>query len=140
LGRTDAFYLAWIASGAASDGKATIDPNQYLGDVKFLASPALRGRVTGSPELEKAAAFIAGKFHEFRLKPPEGTHYYQDFPVTTAARAGSANRFHFTENGHTVALHFPEDFVPFNFSHAGKLTGAVVFAGYGITAPEYNYD
>ena len=30
--------------------------------------------------------------------------------------------------------------MPFNFSHSGPLAGAVVFAGYGITAPEYHYD
>ena len=30
--------------------------------------------------------------------------------------------------------------MPFNFSPRGKICGHVVFAGYGITAPEYNYD
>ena len=126
----------WTALGAT----ATIDPAAYLNDVKFLASPELRGRVTGSPELEKAAAFIAAKFHEFGLKPLEGKSYYQAFPVTTDAQLGEANRFRFTEDGRATALHFREDFIPFNFSHSGKLTGAVVFVGYGITAPEYNYD
>src|SRR5207248_842442 len=133
-----ALCIAWIGLGAT----ATIDPNTYLNDIKFLASPELRGRATGSPELEKAGAFIAGKFHDFGLKPLEGARYYQAFPVTTDARPGKANRFRVTgpAPGHSTALHFPEDFVPFNFSHSGKLTGPVVFVGYGITAPEYNYD
>ena len=30
--------------------------------------------------------------------------------------------------------------MPFNFSARGRMSGGVVFAGYGITAPEYNYD
>ncbi len=30
--------------------------------------------------------------------------------------------------------------MPVNFSASGKASGGVVFAGYGITAPEYNYD
>ena len=34
----------------------SIDPKLYLDDVKYLASPELKGRATGSPELEKAAA------------------------------------------------------------------------------------
>lgn len=121
-------------------GAAAIDPNTYLEDIKFLASPELKGRATGSPELEKAGAFIAAKFKEFGLKPADGKSYYQTFQVTTNARLGKANRFHFTEAGHDSILRFPEDFVPFNFSSAGKLTGPAVFAGYGITAPEYNYD
>jgi hypothetical protein len=128
--------VSWVAFGAT----ANIDPNVYLDDVKFLASPELRGRATGSPELEKAGAFIAARFKEFGLKPADGKGYYQAFTVTTDARLGKANRFHFTDAGHTTVLHFPEDFVPLNFSSAGKLSGAVVFVGYGITAPEYNYD
>jgi hypothetical protein len=62
------------------------------------------------------------------------------FPVTTAARLSKGNHFHFTENGKTTTLHFPDEFVPFNFSRAGKFSGSPVFVGYGITAPEYNYD
>ncbi|HUI80566.1 MAG TPA: M28 family peptidase [Bryobacteraceae bacterium] len=128
--------VTWIVFGAT----ANIDPNTYLDEIKFLASPELRGRATGSPELEKAGAFIAGKFREFGLKPADGKSFFQAFQVTTDARLGKANRFHYMEAGRTAILHFPEDFVPLNFSSLGKLAGAVVFVGYGITAPEYNYD
>src|SRR5471030_211116 len=88
-----AFCIAWIAYGAT----ATIDSAAYLDDIKFLSSKELRGRLTGSPELEKAAAFISGKFREFGLKPLESRNYYQAFPVTTDASLGNANRFRFTE-------------------------------------------
>ena len=128
--------MAWIAFGAT----ATVDPNSYLDDVKFLASPALKGRATGSPELEKAGAFIAGKFQSFGLKPADGKSFYQAFEVTTNAKLGKTNRFHYSEEGRTTILHYPDDFIPLNFSSAGKLTGPVVFVGYGITAPEYGYD
>ena len=128
--------FCWIAAAA----EATIDPNVYLDEIKYLASPELKGRATGSPELEKAGAFIAGKFRQFGLQPADGKSFLQAFPVTTNARLGKANRFRFTENGRTQTLRFPEDFLPFNFSSAGKLAGPVVFVGYGITAPEYNYD
>jgi aminopeptidase YwaD len=128
--------VAWFAYGAT----ATVDPNLYLDDVKFLASPALKGRATGSPELEKAGAFIAAKFQSFGLLPADGKSFYQAFEVTTNAKLGKANRFHYSEDGRTTILHYPDDFVPFNLSSAGKLAGPVVFVGYGITAPEYGYD
>ena len=121
-------------------GAAAVDPNTYLDDIKYLASPALKGRASGSPELEKAAAFIAGKFQSFGLKPADGKSFYQAFEITTDAKLGKANRFHYSDAGRTTILHYPDDFVPFNFSSAGKLAGNVVFAGYGITAPEYGYD
>jgi hypothetical protein len=132
---------SWIAFGAT----ATIDPSLYLNDVKFLASPQMRGRATGSPELEKAAAFIAGKFKEFGLQPVDGKSYYQAFQATTSAGLGKSNHFAFTGPasgypGHATTLRFPDDFTPFQFSPKARISGPVVFAGYGITAPEYHYD
>ena len=132
--------LVLCAAPLAYGDDAKIDPNLYLNDVKFLASPELKGRATGSRELEKAAAFIAGKFREFGLKPVAGNAYLQAFPVTTDAKLGKQNHFDFRDNGRVTTLRCPEDFVPFNYSSTAKLSGAVVFAGYGITAPEYHYD
>ena len=131
--------VLWLAPWVYG-ADAKIDPKLYLDDVKFLASPELKGRATGSPELEKAADFIARKFREFGLKPVDGKSYLQAFRVTTDARLGKQNRFDFVERGHTTVLRCPEDFVPFNYSSSTKLNGGVVFAGYGITAPEYHYD
>src|SRR5215470_8526525 len=90
-------FTSWLAFGASG----AVDPKLYLDDVKFLASEQMRGRATGSPELERAAAFIAGKFREFGLKPVEGNSYYQAFPVTTDSRLGKSNHFQFTEAGRT---------------------------------------
>ncbi|MGD0870055.1 MAG: M28 family peptidase [Bryobacteraceae bacterium] len=133
-------WLVLCVAPLAYGADAKIDPNLYLNDVKFLASPELKGRATGSPELEKAAAFIAGKFREFGLKPVAGHAFLQAFPVTTDARLGKQNHFDFREDGRVTTLRCPDDFVPFNYSSTAKLSGPVVFAGYGITAPEYHYD
>ena len=128
--------VSWVAFAAT----ATVDPKLYLDDVKFLASPELKGRATGSPELEKAAAFISGKFRSFGLKPVDGKHYYQPFEVTTTSKPGKANHFRFTEGGHTTSLKVLEDFIPLHFSPSTRAEGSVVFVGYGITAPELHYD
>ena len=125
-----------LASGAG----AVIDPNLYLNDIKYLASKELKGRLTGSPELEKAAGFIATQFREFGLQPVHGKSYYQPFEAVTAARLGSANRLRVTVAGHTVSLRLTQDFTPLFFSSAGKISSGVVFAGYGITAADLHYD
>jgi len=125
---------------AAYAAAATIDPGRYLDDIKFLASEDMKGRGTGTPELEKAAAYIAADFRSFGLQPIDGKSYYQAFSVTTHARLGNDNRLAYTVAGKRVKLNFREDFIPFNFSARAKMSGPVVFAGYGITAPEYNYD
>ena len=131
-----ALFLAAVAYAAT----AAIDPKLYLEDIKFLASPELRGRATGSPELEKAAAFIERNYRQFGIKPVGTAGYLQPLQVTTDAALGKSNHFRFTENGRSTTLRCPEDFVPFNFSQTGKFAGGIVFAGYGITAPEYHYD
>jgi aminopeptidase YwaD len=125
---------------AATLGESAFDPDRYLNHIKFLASPEMRGRETGSPELEKAAQYIAGQFKTDGLKMLDGKSYEQAFEVTTSAKLGKANRMDVVEGGQTEALQLNKDFVPFNFSSRGKASAAVVFAGYGITAPEYNYD
>jgi hypothetical protein len=140
--RKSVFVLAASAALAAVCFAATasVDPGKYLDDVKYLASPELRGRGTGSPELERAAGYIAAKFHSFGLKPIDPGGYLQAFNVTTNAKLGNENRLAYSENGKKTVLKFREDFIPFNFSSSAKVSGPVVFAGYGITAPEYNYD
>jgi len=119
---------------------AELSPTEYIGYVKYLASEDMRGRETGSPELEKAAAYIRDQFRSMHLKPLSGDSYYQDFEVTTSARLGQQNQLTYTLNRQKKALKFQQDFVPLNVSSAGKVSGEVVFVGYGITAPEYNYD
>jgi hypothetical protein len=125
---------------AAASGDATFSAERYLSHIKFLASPEMKGRDSGSPELEKAAQYIAARFKADGLKTLDGKSYLQAFDVTTSAKLGKTNRFDFTAGGTTESLPTGKEFVPINFSSRGKATGSVVFAGYGITAPEYNYD
>ena len=119
---------------------ANISSDEYLGIIKYLASPEMRGRATGSPELEKAAAYIRDQFRGMNLKPVSGDSYYQDFDVTTSARLGKKNELTYSTAASREALRFQQDFIPLNLSAAGEVSGTVVFAGFGITAPEYNYD
>ena len=100
----------------------------------------MKGRATGSPELEKAAGFIRDQFRPLNLKPLSGDSYYQDFEVTTSAHLGRENKLGYVNGREKKQLRYSRDFIPLNLSAAGEISGPVVFAGFGITAPEYNYD
>ena len=129
--------FALVALTAWADTR--IAPQAYLDHVKYLSSDELKGRGTGTPELDKAAKYIAGKFKSFGLKPVAGS-YLQTFQVTTQMKIGDGTRFAYTLDGATSALKLKEGFQVVGASSAGAFDGPVIFAGYGITAPEYSYD
>src|ERR1022692_2946241 len=89
------FWILAIALAAGIAGAATagFDADRYLQHIRFLASPEMRGRATGSAELEKAAEYIDGQFRADGLQPPPGTSgFLQPFQVTTSAKMGAGNR------------------------------------------------
>ena len=118
---------------------ADLSPKNYLAHVKYLSSPELKGRMTGSPELEKAAAYIAHQFHSAGLKPIDGS-YLQEFEVTAHTALGPGNKLILVISQRLKELSESRDFAPLNLSTNGETQGPIVFAGYGITAAEYHYD
>src|SRR6266702_5815265 len=69
-------------------------PDSYLRHVKFLASDDLKGRGNGTPELDKAAEYIAEQFRLWGLRPMgDNNTYFQNFDVTTGAQIGPKTAF-----------------------------------------------
>lgn len=138
------FLLAALALAAGLHagnraGVQDLDADSYMKHVKYLASNKLKGRGAGTPGLEQAATYIARQFRNFGLMPVNGS-YFQEFNVTVRAELGPHNRLEYRQGGSAASLKAKEDFVPFNFSATSKVSCPVVFAGYGITAKELNYD
>jgi len=112
-----------------------VDIRQHI---NFLAADSLKGRDTPSPELERAAEYIAAEFKRLGLKPVQGSHF-NNFNLSII-RLGQENALTVTAGDREVAYTIKQDFMPFDMT-ASKLAAApLVFAGYGVTAPEYGYD
>ena len=114
---------------------------EFLDPIKFLSSDELKGRGDGTPELDRAADYIAARFIRFGLKPAgdNGT-YFQSFMLTVGAKLGANNSLVYESGGIRKTLIINQDFIPFSFSQDTTLNAPLVFAGYGITAPDYHYD
>jgi hypothetical protein len=114
---------------------------RYLDTVKYLAGDKMKGRANGSKELNKAAAYIANRFRRAGWQPGGDNHtYLQYFPMTIGAKLQRHNALSFTHGGTRQSYKVRQDFIPFSFSADVTVEAPLVFAGYGITAPEYQYD
>ncbi|MCS7230466.1 MAG: M20/M25/M40 family metallo-hydrolase [Candidatus Kryptonium sp.] len=118
-----------------------IEEDDIYTHLKYLASDELEGRRAGTKGAELASEYIAKQFKKFGLKPAgdRGT-YFQYFDFISDVKMGDSNFISFRANDNVIKLNFKYDFVPLSFSEVGKIKADVVFAGYGITAPEQNYD
>ncbi len=118
-----------------------INGQQMLNDVKILSSERYQGRFTGTPELDQVSLWIAKNFQKSGLNAPfhqkhNSLSYRQKFIVNTDSKLGKKNSLSIGGKSYTVA----KDFLPRVFSASGQVEGPLVFAGYGITASEQNYD
>jgi hypothetical protein len=106
--------------------------------VNYLASDRLEGRGTGSPGEKLSAEYIAKQFKKSKVSPKgENGGYFQEFDITTLRMAKDSTALSF--NG--LPLKLFSDFYPLSFSSNRKtVESKIEVVGYGISAPELNYD
>lgn len=129
-----------VALSLVAADKPPVNAQRLKEYVDHLASPQMRGRGTGSKELERAGHYIADHFKKAGLEPGAGKSYFQAFQVTVGGELGKQNRAEVTTGTEREVLRVTQDYIPLNFSDSGDASVPLVFAGYGITAQEYNYD
>lgn len=117
---------------------------QRLSDsVRYLSSDELEGRGIGTAGLDEAADYIARQFKALGLKTDlyDGTPF-QSFEVTTSAKLGpkKQNHLRLVHDEETIDLQLGEDFRPLAAGGSGAFDLPLVFAGYGITAKDLEYD
>lgn len=111
-------------------------------DVEYLASDELEGRGIRTKGLEVAGEFLAKEFKKAGLYTAwYGDSPFQDFQLLNGSRRGAVQRVLFNrKQGEKYLLTPNVDFSSLMKTTTGTMTLPVVFVGYGITAPELNYD
>lgn len=132
--------LGIVSTHSDTPAKPRINADQLHHHVAHLSSSKFKGRASGSAELDRAADYIAGVFRKAGVEPAFGKSYFQPFTVTVGAGLGKQNEVTTHTGGAAQSLKLNEEYVPLNFSDNGHERLALVFAGYGITANEYQYD
>ena len=108
-------------------------------DLTFLTSEPLAGRMSLERGSEVAIQFIAAGFAKAGLKPAAGDSYLQQVPLIEFRSDPRETRM-VVRRGGKEQVYEASAGVFGSFADDVRVKGPVVFAGYGITAPEYNYD
>lgn len=140
---TLAAILLLVTSAVAQEAVDFIRADAMKAQMYFLASNEMQGRNAGSREGRIAADYIASEFMRLGLAPvgDDGT-YFQNFETVRATvdpantvlqikRPGSEKTFMY---GHDFNMQWMAE-----TNNPEDITAPVVFAGYGVDAPEYGY-
>ncbi|MFD1142820.1 M28 family metallopeptidase [Larkinella insperata] len=135
------FLLAENQASTAADSVA-IDGKAFVKHIQVLASDAFEGRKPGTAGEEKTVQYLQSEFRKMGLQPGNGKSYFQDVPMVTIASKPAGPLVLKGKNG-TVSLNSLADFVATSphVQDQVKITDSeLVFVGYGIVAPEYNWN
>jgi Peptidase family M28/PA domain len=127
-----------VSRSRIATGFNAIQVSDLKADLRFLASDELEGRLSLARGSEVAIQWIVSEFEKAGLKPAGGGSFLQPVPLIEyrtdpkesglTIRKGSKEQ---TYRSPDASGSFPNDITA---------TGSIVFAGFGITAPELNYD
>ncbi len=123
----------------------SISSHDLLDYVKIQCDDKYAGRLTGTEEFKACAEWLSGFYKEIGLKPAgDNNTWFQHFDIPyTLIHPDCGVALHLdVGKGNTVLKHYQyvSEFMPGSTSANGKVTAEVVYAGYGISAPELGYD
>lgn len=133
--------LLSACASALAAASSPVSAASILERIKVLSSDEFEGRAPGSAGEDKTIAYLAGEFKKLGLQPgnPDGT-YLQNVPmvgITTTMTAA------FAAGGQTLEPMPITEFVARSRRTVASLAvkdTEVIFCGYGVIAPEYQWD
>jgi Zn-dependent M28 family amino/carboxypeptidase len=120
-----------------------IEAQPILDHIKVLASDEYEGRAPGSPGEDKTVAYLTGQFKQMGLAPgnPDGT-YTQKVPLV-GIQAKNTQPLTVTKGAQKQTFTWADDVVAWTkrvVDEAAITNSDLVFVGYGVDAPEFNWN
>jgi hypothetical protein len=124
-----------LLAASAPDGKL------WWSYVQALANDQMKGRDTGSPEHLKAAQYVAAQFERDGLSPAGTQGFLQPVKFNAWKILERDCSIDLIRGGKIEPLTLGEDaFIGRGVLPTESVAASLVFAGYGLTVPEMNYD
>jgi len=119
-----------------------IAADQFLTRAAFLASDELAGRESGTEGGRMTEEYVASELERLGLEPMgDGGSFFQSVPLPSRNPDPKNSKLMLVADSTTRSeLGEPDDVIPFSFSAVGEAEGDVVFAGFGLTDAENEYD
>ena len=126
-----------------AEALAAIDTGTLMSHTRVLAADSLMGRAPGTPGEDKTVAYLESQFKAIGLQPgnTDGS-YIQKVPLVGITVKG-APALTFARSGTKQSLKWRDDYVAWtkHVSPTASLDKSpMVFVGYGVEAPEFNWD
>ena len=142
-----ALTLAACATAPGGGAEGRIDPDRLNKHVSVLADDSFEGRGPTTPGEEKAVSYIAAQFQALGLEPAgDNGGWYQTVPINRFLQDGPATiTAHTTAGaaGQSINLNRGRDVLIGSHRTQNHITvtdAPLVFVGYGVDAPERNWD
>jgi Zn-dependent M28 family amino/carboxypeptidase len=129
-------------SNDAEAAASQIEENKLRAHVKFLADDLLEGRGPGSRGGMLAARYIAAQFEALGLEPAAADRTYFQQVQMIGSRPDPSTRFVVKSGAGDTEFKFGDDFVGGTDLEQTEVqvNGEIIFVGYGVSAPENNWD
>ncbi len=128
---------------AAFAAMETIDPEHIRWHVRYLSHDLLEGRGTGQRGGDIAAEYMATQFAEYGLKPAgDGGSFLQKVPLVGVTTLPETQFSLLPKQGAAMKLKPLDEYVAYDQTQQAQadVDAEIVYVGYGIEAPEYNWD
>ena len=138
--------LLAISWAAAAQGVPVTPADQAAGDAWFahiqvLADDNMRGRLTGTDDYLRAAAYVVDQFKSFGLMPAGTEGFYQPVEFDTTRVLAEKSSLRLIVNGKPQPLVLGQDAIlGARGAQPDSVEAPLVFIGYGLHLPESNYD
>ena len=130
------------AAAPTHEFQDAIAAGDFAAMVQTLASDEFEGRAPGSPGGEKTVEYIKAQYERIGLQPGNGDSYFQTVPMVETT-ADPSTVVTLESGGGTRALDFGDDVVLVTRSGEPRVSvqdSELVFVGYGVVAPEQDWN
>ncbi|HVG15533.1 MAG TPA: M28 family metallopeptidase [Chitinophagaceae bacterium] len=138
-------FFTWLSSctqkKGASGEASSPDADSLAQDIRVLSSDSFQGRKPFTEGEIKTINYLQAQFRAIGVEPGNGNSFFQEVPMVNIATEPDS-LMHISSAKQNITLKGFEDYIIWTekTDSAIALDNEVVFAGYGVVAPEHNWN